>query len=96
MSKLSGAISDDDKNMLLVYIEANMDNIWAIDRLTGLIPKELVKVCSGAVEKNIDIDIARKFKLRNMGWSKEGTSNLLALRLLYLNKDFDNCFNMAA
>lgn len=96
MSKLRGIISDDDENMLLGYIEANMDNIWAIDSLTGSIPKELAKVGSGAVEKNIDIAIARRFKLRGMSWSKEGASNLLSLRLLYLNKDFDNCFNMAA
>ena len=50
----------------------------------------------GKRSKNIDIAIARRFKLRGMSWSKEGASNLLSLRLLYLNKDFDNCFNMAA
>ena len=96
MSKLRGIISDEDEEMLVSYIEANMDNIWAIDSLADSIPKELAKVGSGAVEKNIDIAIARRFKLRGMSWSKEGASNLLALRLLYLNKDFDNSFNMVA
>jgi len=96
MSKLRGIISDEDEEMLVSYIEANMDNIWAIDSLKDSIPKELKKVGSGAVEKNIDIAIARRFKLRGMSWSKEGASNLLALRLLYLNKDFESCFNMVA
>ena len=96
MSKLSGLISGDDEEMLVSYIEANMESIWAIDKLIGKIPKELVKVGSGAVEKNIDIAIARRFKLRGMSWSKEGASNLLALRLIYLNKDFGNLINEAA
>jgi len=48
------------------------------------------------VEKNIDIAIARRFKLRGMSWPKEGASNLLALRLIYLNKDFGNLINEAA
>ena len=73
-----------------------MDNIWAIDKLKGAIPKELARVGSGAVEKNIDIAIARRFKLRGMSWSKEGASNLLALRLLYLNNKYDNYFDMTA
>ena len=56
-----------------------MDSIWAIDSLKGSIPKELAKVSSDAVEKNIDIFIARRLKLRGMSWSKEEASNLLAL-----------------
>ena len=62
-----------------------MDSIWAVDKLRDKIAKELAKVGSGAVEKNIDVAIARRFKLRGMSWSKEGAANLLALRLLYLN-----------
>ena len=68
----------------------------AIDSLADSIPKELAKVGSGAVKKNIDIAIARRFKLRGVSWSKEGASNLLALRLLYLNKEYDNYFSMTA
>ena len=96
ISKLSGLISDDDEEMLTSYIEANMDSIWAIDRLRGSIPKELTRVGSGAVEKNMDVAIARRFKLRGMSWSKEGASNLLALRLLYLNKEYDKYYGIAA
>jgi len=45
MTKLSGAISDDDEEMLTSYIDVNMDNTWAIDKLKGAIPKELARVC---------------------------------------------------
>ena len=48
------------------------------------------------MEKNIDIVIARIFKLRGMSWSKGGASNLLSLRLLYLNNEYDNYFDMTA
>jgi hypothetical protein len=85
MTKLNGLISDDDEEMLAGYINANMDSIWAVDKIRDKIAKELAKVGSGAVEKNIDVAIARRFKLRGMSWSKEGAANLLALRLLYLN-----------
>jgi len=85
MTKVGGLISDTDEEMLTSYINTNMDYIWAIDGLRGKISKELLRVGSGAVEKNIDIVIARRFKLRGMSWSKEGASNLLALRLLFIN-----------
>ncbi len=37
--------------MLAGYINANMDNIWAVDKLRDKIAKELARVGSGAVEK---------------------------------------------
>jgi hypothetical protein len=85
MTKVNGLISEADEEMLTSYINSNMDSIWAVDRLRKKMPKELLRVGSGAVEKNVDIAIARRFKLRGMSWSKEGAANLLALRLLYLN-----------
>ena len=93
---MSYLISGDDEEMLTSYIEANMDSIWAIDRLRESIPKELTRVGSGAVKKNIDVAIARRFKLRVMSWSEESASNLLALRFLYLNKEYDEYFGIAA
>lgn len=96
MTKLNGLITDEDEKTLISYINSNMDSIWAIDKLKEKIPKELLKVGSGAVEKNIDIVIARRFKLRGMSWSKEGAANLLALRLLYINSKSNNCLSIAA
>ena len=58
--------------------------------------REYISVAQVQWEKNIDITIACRFKLRGMRWSKEGASNLLALRLLYLNKGYNNYFYMAA
>ena len=96
MTKLSGLITDEDEKTLISYINSNMDSIWAVDKLRGAVPKELLKVGSGAVEKNIDITIARRFKLRGMSWSKEGAANLLSLRLLYINSKNNNCSSIAA
>ena len=42
-------------------------------RLKGKVEASRVLVCgSGAVEKNIDIVIGRRFKKRGMSWSTEG------------------------
>jgi len=51
MSKLNWLTSDDDENMLVSYIEDNLDSIWAIDRLKGSISRELARIGFGAVEK---------------------------------------------
>lgn len=44
---------------------------------------------SGAVEKAVDITVARRFKKRGMSWYKEGANPLLRLRLLKLNGEWD-------
>jgi len=44
MAKLNGLILDDVEEMLISYTEANMESIWAIDKLRGKISKELVKL----------------------------------------------------
>ena len=66
MAKLNGLILDDVEEMLISYTEANMESIWAIDKLRGKIPKELAKVGLSSVEKNINIAIARRFKLHGI------------------------------
>jgi len=38
-------------------------------------------VGSGAVEKNIEVIIWRRFKRREMSWSREGANNLLKPRI---------------
>ena len=37
---------------------------------------------SGAMEKNIDVVICCRFKMQDMGWTKEEANNLLKLRIL--------------
>ena len=41
---------------------------------------------SGAMEKNIDVVIGRRFKRQGMSWTKDGANNLLKLRILCYNK----------
>ena len=78
------------------YIEDNLSSIWAIDRLKGKAPKEVLVVGSGAVEKNVDTAIARRFKGRGMSWSSQGARNLMAFRMLALNDEFDRYFSRRA
>ena len=44
---------------------------------------------SGAVEKTIDVTICRRFKNRAMGWQAGGANNLIRLRMLKLNREWD-------
>jgi len=43
--------------------------------------QEVLVVGSGAVEKNIELLIGRRFKKRGMSWSRDGANNLLKLRV---------------
>lgn len=49
-------------------------------------------VGSGAIEKNVDINIARRFKGRGMSWSRQGARNLMVFRIMSANNEFDNYF----
>ena len=72
------------------------DGIWAIDSLKGKVPKEVLVVGSGAIEKNVDINIARRFKGRGMSWSRQGARNLMVFRIMSANNEFCNYFLNAA
>jgi hypothetical protein len=41
---------------------------------------------TGAMEKNIDVVIGRRFKKHGMSWTIQGVNNLLKLRTLWYNK----------
>jgi len=92
LSAGNGAIPETLADDLITYIETNLDGIWAIDSLRGKIAKEVLVVGSGAIEKNVDIAVARRFKGRGMSWSKEGARNLMAFRIMCANNEFDNYF----
>ena len=53
-------------NGLLEYLKNNKEGIH------GSKDFEINKIGSGAVEKNIEIIIGRRFKKQGMSWSKEG------------------------
>ena len=48
---------------------------------------------SGAVEKTVDILVARRFKLRGMSWFDRNAAKLLRLRLLKINGEWDSYWN---
>lgn len=59
--------------------------------LRDRVEAKTVLVCStGAMEKNIDTVIDRRFKRHGKNWTTEGVNNLLKLRTLRYNKsDWD-------
>jgi len=66
---------------LIEYVQTNAEGIRNLPRapLWG----------SGAVEKQADVLVARRFKTRGMSWYRPGAAALQRLRLLKLNGDWD-------
>lgn len=64
------------------YVKSNEEGIenWKKVKCLG---------ASGAIEKAVDITVARRFKKRGMSWIRPGLSSLLSLRLLKLNGEWD-------
>jgi len=50
-------------------------------------PKRVLVSSTGAMGKNIDVVIGRRFKKHGMSWTAEGANNLLKLRTLCYNKN---------
>lgn len=68
---------------LVTYIENNRDGLYGSRSLRHKVEAKKVLVCStGAMEKNIDTVIGRRFKKQGMRWTTEGVNNLLKLRIL--------------
>lgn len=70
---------------LFKYIRSNADGIENY--------KKVEILGSDAVEKTVDVLIARKFKLRGMSWYEKNAAKLLRLRLLKLNGGWDSYWN---
>jgi len=72
---------------LASYIENNFDGLYGSRSLKDRVEAKRVLVSSsGAMEKNIDVVIGRRFKKQGMSWTKEGANNLLKLRILRYDK----------
>ncbi len=90
--KLARLLCDDrDKSQriadLVAYIESNRDGLYGSRSLRDKVEDKTVLVCStGAMEKNIDTVIDRRFKRHGQSWTTEGVNNLLKLRILRYNK----------
>ena len=88
---LYARIDDPDRQKkirnLYDYVKNNEDGInnWKKVNCLG---------ASGAIEKTVDVAVARRFKLRGMSWLYPGLSGLLALRVLKLNGEWDSYWNL--
>lgn len=78
----TGKFDPEEADDVISYLESNEDAIWGSRSLVGKVPKEVLVVGSGAIEKTQDIFIGRRMKRRGMRWSRTGAENLLALRCL--------------
>jgi len=92
--RMYGAVAGREKDAerwkeLQRYVEDNRDLILSFRRFRKEVDEEfrnLLVTGTGAMEKNIDIVISHRFKKRGMNWSKGGAGNLLALRILKMNR----------
>ena len=88
---------DEDKRQkiadLVTYIQNNRNGLYGSRSLRDKVEAKMVLVCStGAMEKNIETVIGRRFKKHGMSWTTEGANNLLKLRTLWYNKSDWNAF----
>jgi hypothetical protein len=65
---------------LIDYVKENREGILAFQKLKKAFPEiaeSLFVICSGGVEKNIEIFIGRRFKKIGAHWSKKGAGRLI-------------------
>lgn len=76
--------SEEARRELLHYVTRHAEAITAVDRLRPYVSPQarpLLTHGSGAMEKNIEIVIGRRFKRWGMRWTRRGAHHLLKLRL---------------
>ena len=71
-------------NKLAGYIQRNRDGIWYKEA-----KEKGISIGSGSADKAGDILICRRFKLRGMRWSRTKADNVLNIRILVLNGEWD-------
>ncbi len=76
--------SEEGRQELLGYVTRHAEAITAVDRLRPQVSSQarpLLTHGTGAMEKNIETVIGRRFKRWGMRWTRRGAHNLLKLRL---------------
>ena len=77
---------------LVTYIENNRNGLYGSRSLRDKVEAKMVVCSTGAMEKNIETVIGRRFKKHGMSWATKGANNrnLIKLRTLWYNKsDWD-------
>ena len=78
---------------LVTYIENNRNVLCGSWSLRDKVEAKMVLVCStGAMAKNFETVIGRRFKKHGMSWTTKGANNLLKLRTLWYNKSNRDAF----
>lgn len=76
-----GRIQAEQAAEFVSYCGANSDGIWASAKLRDRIADPAMRIVgSGVIEHNVDLVIARRMKKKGMFWSRQGATNLLAVR----------------
>jgi len=93
LARLLCDAEDDSQRIadLVTYIENNRYGLYGSRSLRDRVEAKTVLVCgTGAMEKNIDTVVDRRFKKHGQSWTTKGVNNLLKLRTLRYNKsDWD-------
>lgn len=68
---------------LLTYVSRHHAALYTVHQLKDTFPDaQLLNVGSGAIEKNVEVIISRRFKKQGMCWTQAGANHLLKLRIL--------------
>jgi len=82
LRRMKGQGDTEKQDELQKYLEDNWEGLYGSWSLRGKVKaEEVLVVGSGAVEKNIEVVIGRRFKKRGMSWSRAGANNLLKLSI---------------
>jgi len=75
-------------NKLAGYIQRNREGIWYKEA-----KEKDISIGSGSADKAGDLLICRRFKLRGMRWSRANADNVLNIRILVFNGEWDEFWN---
>jgi hypothetical protein len=80
---------------LLTYVSRHQASLYTVHKLKDQFPDpQLLNVGSGAIEKNVEVIIGRRFKKQGMCWTQAGANHLLKLRILKRDaKSWDEFWN---
>jgi hypothetical protein len=89
LARIAGDGDPERVAQLESYLRANRDGFYGARRLRQRLSPEAKAVAvegSGAIEKQMDLAVGRRFKGQGMRWTRKGANRLLKLRLTELEK----------
>lgn len=89
LARVAGDGDSQRMAQLETYLRANRDGFYGARRLRRYLSPEARTVAvegSGAIEKQMDLMVGRRFKGQGMRWTRKGANRLLKLRLREMEK----------